>query len=175
VLTDICATVSYSRGLAHLKTESRFGTGLKAAEKGFRYSTEEVHAWSTDQHIFVISCHPRYALVGLPTADFGSPIHNTTSEHMEVSMRPMYSEAACRGLSSTPLDLQCAAGLCWSFAQKGGVKLPCQPISSAVPHCRLVRGANKAITLVQMDTFHTIVAYMLHVHAASQSRGSPLI
>ena len=55
---------------------------------------------------------------------------------------------------------------------EGGVKLPCQHALPAVPHYyRLVRGASKTITLVQMDASCRVVVYMLHLHAASQLKG----
>jgi hypothetical protein len=45
----------------------------------------------------------------------------------------------------------------------------CKP--PAIPHCRLVHGASKTITLVEMDTLRTVMIYMLHLYAASQARG----
>ena len=89
----------------------------------------------------------------------------------------MYSQAACRGLSSTLMAPRSGAAIlahagAFPLVHEGGVKLPCQHASPGVPHyCRLVRGANKTITLVQMDTCCTLVVYTLHLHAASLLKG----
>lgn len=65
------------------------------------------------------------------------------------------------------MDLHCAAGPCRSLVREGGVKLPCH-VSPAVPHYHLVRGANEATALVQINSSHAVVVYMMHLCAASQ-------